>query len=836
MNFADLPIQAALPELKAALQDHPAVVLSAPPGAGKSTGAPLALLDAPWLKNKSILMLEPRRLAARTVATRMAASLGEEVGGTIGYRVRLESRVSARTRIEVVTEGILVRRLQSDPELVGVGLVIFDEFHERALDADLGLALCLEAQGALRPDLKLLIMSATLDVKRIAALLGEAPVVVSQGRAFPVETRHVDPRPNERLEDFVARAVRRVLAEEEGSLLVFLPGEGEIRRVEGKLSDGLPADADLTPLYGALPPEVQDRAIQPTANGRRKIVLSTNIAETSLTIEGIRVVIDGGYKRAARFDPVSGMTRLVTIRVSKAAAEQRKGRAGRLEPGVCYRLWPEAESRALEAFDRPEILEADPAPLALALAQWGVTDPLALAWLDPPPVGAYGLAVDLLKRLEALDESGRITPLGRKMAELPLHPRLAHMVLRGKEDELGGTACDLAALLGERDIVSGGRDVDARLRLDLIARHSSALPGGMFLKRGALERVKTASRDLRRRIGVDKEPTQPEAAGELLALAYPDRIAKRRGGLGRFHMSGGRGAILPESDPLAGADYLAVAEVDGAEREAKIFLAAPIARAEIDRLFAAQIIARDIVEWDSREGAVIARRRTLLGSLALDDKPLPRPDLEAVAEALLEGVREMGLDCLAWSKEALALQGRAALARKFFPDEDWPDFSNSALLSGLKSWLLPHLAGIKGRNDLARLDVATILENELGWEQKRRLDALFPTHLEVPSGSSYALDYASGEEGPVLAVKLQEVFGLTETPTLGQGRVAVTLHLLSPAQRPLAVTRDLKSFWANAYPSVRGEMRGRYPKHPWPDDPLTAPPTRLTKKKMLSGG
>jgi ATP-dependent helicase HrpB len=833
MNFSDLPIQTALPELKAALDNASAVVLSAPPGAGKSTGVPLALLDAPWLEGKSILMLEPRRLAARNVAARMAFTLKEETGGTIGYRVRLESRVSSRTRIEVVTEGILIRRLQSDPDLSGVGLVIFDEFHERALDADLGLALCLEAQAALRPDLKLLVMSATLDIERIAALLGGAPVIKSEGRAFPVEIRHLEPRPNERLEDFAARAVRRALAEESGSLLVFLPGEGEIRRVEAKLADDLPPDADLAPLYGALPPEAQDKAIRPPAQGRRKIVLATNIAETSLTIEGVRVVIDGGYKRAARFDAVSGMTRLATVRVSKAAAEQRKGRAGRLEPGICYRLWPEAESRALEAFDRPEILEADPAPLALALAQWGAADPSTLAWLDPPPSGAYALAIELLKRLEAINEEGRITQLGRKMAELPLHPRLAHMVLRGQEDELGGTACDLAALLGERDIVSGGRDVDARLRLDLIARPSHSLPGGMFLKRGALERVRAAARDLRRRIGVDKEPSQAEAAGELLALAYPDRVAKRRGGLGRFHMSGGRGAILPESDPLAGVDYLAVAEVDGAEREARIFLAAPIARAEIDRLFFAQISTRDVVEWDSREGTVIARRRTLLGSLILDDKPLPKPDPATLALGLLQGVREIGLDALPWSPATRSLQGRTALARKLFPEEDWPDFSDATLIEGLGNWLLPHLAGMKNRADLTRLDLFSILENELDWEKRRRLDAIFPTHLEVPSGSSYALDYLGGEEGPVLAVKLQELFGLTETPTVGNGRAAVTLHLLSPAQRPLAVTRDLKSFWINAYPAVRGEMRGRYPKHPWPDDPLSAVPTRLTKKKFV---
>jgi ATP-dependent helicase HrpB len=674
-------------------------------------------------------------------------------------------------------------------------------------------------------------MSATLDGQRVAHLLGGCPAVRAEGRMHPVETRWLERPPQGRFEDEMASLIRRALALEEGSLLAFLPGEAEIRRVEKLLHErGLPADCEVLPLYGALPPEAQDKALRPMQEGKRKAVLATTIAETSLTIEGVRLVVDGGLKRAARFDPGSGMTRLATVRVSRASAEQRRGRAGRLEPGICWRLWTEPEERSLAAFDAPEIAEADLAPLALDLAEWGVTDPSKLAWLDPPPGGAWAQAVELLRDLEALDGKGRATPLGKRMAALPVHPRLAHMILRADEQGLAGTACDLAALLSERDIVSGGRDCDLRLRLELIENRQSGVAGGLRLHKGALERVRQAARQLRRRVKAADETADPQAAGILAALAYPDRIAQRRGGRGLYRLSGGRGGKLDEADPLAGEEFLAVAELDGAERDARIFLAAPLQKAEIEAMFEGQITQASSIEWDGREGAVLSRRRRLLGALILEDKPLASPDPAQQAAAMAEGVRRLGLAALPWTKAAHSLCDRVRLAARLFPEEGWPDWSDAALLENVQTWLGPWLSGMTRKGDLARLDLLAALEAALDWQKKKRLDKLAPTHLDVPSGSRIALDYGA-EEGPVLAVKLQEVFGLIETPKVMEGRAPVVLHLLSPAQRPLAVTRDLASFWANAYPQVKGEMKGRYPRHPWPDDPLAANPTRRLKPK-----
>lgn len=817
-----LPIDAVLDELASSLADSPACVLEAPPGAGKSTRVPLALFEQPWLQGESILMLEPRRLAARAVASRMSATLGEAVGGTVGYRVRLESKVSKATRVEVVTEGILTRRLQSDPELSGVGLVIFDEFHERSLDADLGLALCLEAQGALRPDLKILVMSATLDGERVAKLLGGAPVVRSEGRMYPVDIRYLDRPLKDRFEDEMARLIRKAMSDEtEGDGLAFLPGEAEIKRV-GERLEGL--RADVLPLYGALPIEAQDRALAPSPPGRRKLVLSTTIAETSLTIEGVRIVIDGGLKRALRFDPASGMARLDTVRVSKASAEQRKGRAGRLGPGVCYRLWPEPEDRALAAFDAPEILEADLAPLALALAEWGVDDPLSLAWLDPPPKAAYQQAVALLQSLEALDDQGRITDQGKKMARLPLHPRLAHMIGRGQEMGEGATACLLAALLGERDILSGGRDADLRLRLDLVGDRRQTPPPGFHLRKGAAQRVRESAKQLRRSAGIEEGGIDSQACGVLAALAYPDRIAQRRGGRGLYRLSGGRGGKLDENDPLAGDDFLAVAHLDGAGADGRIFLAAPLSLSEIEGLFAAELQERAFVEWDGREEAVKARRQRRLGALVLSDKPMQNADPALVQAAMADGLRKLGLQALPWTKETERYLARARFVKKH--REDWPDLSDDALLTALT----PYLAVMTRRGDLAKLDLMAALKALIPWERQKQLDHLLPERIEAPSGNSHAIDYS--EEAPVLALKLQEMFGAEDGPRILDGQIAVTLHLLSPAGRPLAVTQDLKSFWANAYPSVKSEMRGRYPRHPWPDDPLAAPPTARTKKRM----
>jgi ATP-dependent helicase HrpB len=830
---ASLPIGAALPELLAALDRANAAVLEAPPGAGKTTLVPLALLDAPWLERQKIVMLEPRRLAARAAARRMASMLGEEVGATIGFRTRLETRLSARTRVEVITEGILARMLQSDAALEGIGIVIFDEYHERSLDADLGLALTLETRRYLREDLRLLVMSATLDGERVAALI-EAPRVTSAGRSFPVELHHLDRPPPDRLEAGVVAAIRRALDSDEGSVLVFLPGGAEIRRVERLLGDVGPAIV-VAPLYGDLPPAAQDAALAPAAIGKRKIVLATSIAETSLTIEGIRIVIDAGLARGPRFDPSSGMTRLVTGRVSQAAAAQRAGRAGRLEPGIAYRLWPEREQSQLPPYAPPEIREADLAPLLLTLAASGNSDPGALSWLDPPPVAALAQARTLLIELGALDDTGRITSEGQAMAALPLHPRLAHMALRAKARGQGRLAAAIAALLMERDIVRAApraRDADLRLRVELIAERGMArdLPPNLSLDRGGLQRARDAARQIARPLNLNTDESIDAAeTGSVLALAYPDRIAQSRGAIGQFRLASGGGAELPASDALAKEEFLAVAELDGARKTARIFLAAPLTRDAIEEDFADRIVTNDSIAWDAQSEAVLARRRRTLDALVLDDQALRDPPQEQVTAALLTGIRLLGLETLPWSRDAESFRRRVEFLHRTLGDA-WPDFSDTALLATLEDWLAPYLDGITRRAQFSRIDLAAALSAKLDYAQRRALDALAPSHIEVPSGSRIAIDYGAGEV-PVLAVKLQEMFGATSTPALAGGKVPLILHLLSPAGRPLQVTRDLAGFWKNVYPQVRAEMRGRYPKHPWPDDPLTAPPTARAKRR-----
>jgi ATP-dependent helicase HrpB len=824
-----LPIEEILPELKAALASRPAAVLQAPPGAGKTTGVPLALLGEDWLGGKRILVLEPRRLATRAAARRMAALLGEPVGGTVGYRMRLDTKVGPGTRIEVVTEGILARFLQSDPELAGIGAVLFDEFHERSLDADLGLALCLEVQQSLRPDLRLLVMSATLDGERVARLMGEAPVLSSAGRAYPVETRWLEPPPREPVEESVAAAVFRALRESEGDLLVFLPGGREIRRTARLLEQrGLPPGVFVAPLYGDLAQAAQDEAIQPAPPGRRKMVLATSIAETSLTIEGVRVVVDSGLVRVPRFEPRSGMTRLATVRVSQASADQRRGRAGRTAPGVCYRLWSEASHRALPRFGAPEILEADLAPLALELAQWGAGDPAALAWLDSPPPAAYAQARMLLQELGALDGEGRVTRHGQAMARFAAHPRLAHMMLRGNELGHGALAAEIAALLAGRDALRagpGGRDADLRTRLELL--HGSR--GEVAADRAALRQAAEQSRQWRRVLGTAREAGGHGAAGLLVALAYPDRIARRRPGTGgQFVLANGRGAELPETDPLAAAEFLAVAELDGDAARARIFLAAPLTQAELEAEFAGRIETREFVEWDAREEAVAAKRQRRLGALVLGEERLADPPPEAVAAAMLKGIRALGLAALPWSREAESLRARVGFLRRTL-GEDWPDLSDAALLEAVETWLAPYLGGVTRRAHLDRLDLAAALRAQLPWGRQQLLDRLAPTHVVVPSGSRVAIDYGADE--PVLAVRLQEMFGSPATPTVAGGRVPLTLHLLSPAGRPLQVTRDLAGFWDSSYRAVRAEMRGRYPKHFWPENPLEAAPTRRAKPR-----
>ncbi len=837
-----LPIEPVLPRLRELLRGHTGVVLQAPPGAGKTTRVPLALLDEPWLRGKRVLVLEPRRMAARAAAARMASLLGEPVGRTVGYRVRMDSRVGPETRIEVVTEGVLTRLLQSDPALEGVGLVAFDEFHERSLHADLGLALCLQARELLRADLRLLVMSATLDGGPVAELLGRragegpAPVLTSEGRSWPVETRY-RARPVEGwIEPVAARAVVEALEEDHGDVLVFLPGAAEIRRVEERLrEERLPRGAELVPLFGSLPREAQDRAIRPSPPGRRKVVLSTSIAETSLTIEGVRVVIDSGLARVPRFDPRTGMSRLETVTVSRASADQRRGRAGRLGPGVCHRLWTEAEQRHLIPFAPPEILDADLAPLALELAAWGVSDPTDLSWLDIPPAGAFAQARELLSRLGALDPSGAVTLRGRRMAGLPLHPRLAHMVLAGAELGHGTLACELAALLAERDLLrgdSGAPDADLRSRVEALravrgGRGGSV--GGRRVDRGAARRALAEAHHLRRRLGIPAAEADPDATGLLLAFAYPERIAQRRPGPGgRFLLRNGRGAVLTGPQALGEAPYLVAAELDGQGRESRVFLASPLEQAELEAHFAGEIEREVSVAWEPEAQAVRARVRERLGALVLREGPLADPDPEAVADALLAGVARAGLEILPWTREARQLQRRLLFLREL--DESWPDVSDAALAASLDGWLRPFVPGVRRREELQRVDLAEALLAGLSRERRRELNELAPTHLEVPSGSRLTIDYTD-PAAPVLAVRLQEVFGLRETPAIARGRVPLTLHLLSPAQRPVQVTRDLASFWRGAYFEVRRDLRGRYPKHSWPDDPLQATPTRRTRPR-----
>jgi len=831
-----LPIDDVLPELRTALRRGTAAVLQAPPGAGKTTRVPLALLDEPWLAGGRIIVLEPRRLAARAAARHMARLLGEREGGTVGYRIRLDTRVSERTRIEVVTEGVLTRLLQADPALEGVGLVVFDEFHERSLHADLALALCLETRALLRPELRLLVMSATLEGDEVAAMLDGAPIITSQGRQHPVETRYLERPVDGPVEAAVARTVLAALARDAGDVLAFLPGQAEIRRTAARLAGALPAGGSVAvlPLYGDLPAEAQDRAIRPVPPGTRKVVLATSIAETSLTIEGVGIVVDAGLARVPRFSPRTGLTRLETVRVSRAAADQRRGRAGRLGPGVCYRLWTAAEHRTLRPHALPEVLEADLAPLALELAVWGAPDPTALRWLDPPPAAAFSQARELLGRLGALDGAGAITPHGREMAALGLHPRLAHMLLCAGAMGAGATACLLAALLDERDILHGDAgppDADLRLRLEVLraaaAGRCPASIAGFAVDRAAVHRALAQADLLARRAGVSPGTTAVDDAGLLLAFAYPDRLARARAGSpGRFVLRNGRGAALAGPTPLVAAEWIVAADVDDRGRESRIFRAAPIAREEIEAHFAGHIRVEQEVAWDGE--AVRAMRRERLDALVLRETSVADPDPEAVADALLAAILREGLASLPWSREASRLRERLGFLHRLEP-EAWPDVSEAALAASATQWLRPHLYGVRTRAELQRLDLQAILIGLVPPGARRRLDEWAPTHLVVPSGSRIPIDYAD-PDAPVLAVRIQELFGLRETPRIAGGRVPLTLHLLSPAHRPVQVTRDLASFWRDAYFEVRKDLRGRYPKHPWPDDPLTAPPTRRARR------
>lgn len=851
MTFSTaLPIDDALPSLREALAQGTNAVLEAPPGAGKTTRVPLALLDAPWLEGRRIVMLEPRRLAARAAAHFMARTLGETVGATVGYRVRGDTRVSRRTRIEVVTEGVLARLLSADQALEDYGAVIFDEFHERSLHADLGLALTLETQTHLRPALRVLVMSATLDGDLVAALLGNAaqraPVVRSDGRMYPVETLHRPPRADERVDAVAARTVREALERDVGDILVFLPGMGEQRRVADRLAGDplLPAHrAIVHVLHGSLPIAEQDAAIAPAPRGERKVVLATSIAETSLTIEGVRVVIDSGLSRLPRFDARAGLTRLDTIRVSRASADQRRGRAGRVAPGVCYRLWDAAEDHGLVPRTRPEILDADLSSLALELADAGVHEATEVRWMDAPPPGAFAQARDLLSMLGALDAQGRITAHGRQMAALPLAPRLAHLLLGAQRRGLGTLGAELVALLEERDVLRGDGGpppADLRLRVEALRRSgaSDAVSlHGATVDRDAMRRVRELARQLQSDVRASKARATVvrvhgddlDHVGVLLALAFPDRVAQRRAGSEpRFLLRSGAGAAVKRGDALADASFLSIAELDGAPPEYRVARAAPLTRDDIDEDFGDQIQSAPIVEWHEASQSVRARRRVMLGALTLEESALAAPDPALVRQALLQQIRRTGSAALPWSDASNRLRARLLCVHTHLPD--WPDVSTEALDASLDTWLAPHLDGVRKWSALAALDWSELLLGLLPWDRRAALDRLAPTHLDVPSGSRIAIDY-SEPTAPVLPVKLQEVFGWHTTPVICDGRLPLTLHLLSPAQRPVQVTRDLAGFWKSSYFEVRKELRGRYPRHPWPEDPLTAVATRRAKPR-----
>ncbi|MDW7774054.1 MAG: ATP-dependent helicase HrpB [Desulfobulbaceae bacterium] len=849
---AELPIFSIIPQLRDMLREKQAAVLSSPPGSGKTTVVPLVLLEEPWLAGRSILMLEPRRLAAKMAARRMAALLDEPVGRTVGYRVRFDSKVTSATRIEVVTEGILTRRLQNDPGLMDTGLVIFDEFHERSLHADLALALGIDVMKGLRDDLKILIMSATLDVENITGLLEDAGIVRGAGREYPVDIRYVRetvkrsgsfglPENTFSFRQCIEQTKKGIIeaaAREHGDILAFLPGAGEIRKTAEQLAAWAAGEAMVVyPLHGSLPGKMQDKAVLPDPAGRRRLVLATSIAETSLTLEGVRVVVDSGWSRVQRFDPNSGLSHLSTVRVSRASAEQRCGRAGRMEPGICYRLWDGRIDRELKPYSRPEIMDADLSRLVLELAHWGVDDPGRLQWLDLPPSGHYSQAVELLTLLGALDSQGRITSLGKQMAALPVHPRLARMLVAAEQNGGTGKACDLAALLAERDIFrsgegSGPADIEARLQVladfrrakqkNFTRPHADPVSGTA---------VENAARQFRCLLQKGKTANKEVSAGALLACAYPDRIAQLRpSSHDRYVLANGRGARLPEGDHLVNTPYLVAAHLDAGRTEGRIYLAAAITLDEIFITCKDSIQKVEVVSWDSRREEVVMAEQVRLQQLILTSTSLAEVVEDVVRQAMLDGIRQMGIDSLPWTGEARTLQARILLLRGQQSDLPWPDCSDQALLDSAADWFGPYLSGITRRRHLSRLDMTAILKNRLTWKQQQQLDELAPTHIRVPSGSGKRLQY-SGDGPPVLAVRLQELFGLEDTPGICGGRMKVMLHLLSPAGRPIQITRDLQGFWSTTYPEIKKELQGRYPRHHWPDNPQAAIPTAGVKPR-----
>lgn len=830
----DFPIQQIIPDVKRVLNEQTLLILQAPPGAGKSTILPLQLLDENWLDKRKIIMLEPRRLAARAVATRMASLLDEPVGKTVGYRIRFENKISAQTRIEIVTEGILTRMLQNDTALEGVGLVIFDEFHERSLQADLALALCHQMQQILRSDLRLLIMSATLDGEKLAALLNHAPILTSEGRQFPVTYQYIATDDKMPLHLSMARTIRKALQEQTGDILAFLPGAGEIQRTQQTLEQD-EMNALVFPLYGDLSQQKQQEALLPDASGRRKIVLATSIAETSLTIEGIKTVIDSGYARVPRFDPRSGLTKLETVRITKDAADQRAGRAGRLSAGTCYRLWSEGAHIHLSPSRKPEIMEADLAPLMLELSQWGIKNIEELSWLTMPPSGAQTQAKELLHALDALKDN-HITARGKKMLQLPTHPRLAHMLMEAIEfqkNKKGSSyialACDLAALLEERDPLPKEAGTDLSLRIELLRKYRSG--ERVNAERSVLDRIERLSLSWRKLLNTEADNQMPNAfhTGKLIAAAYPERIAKRidRNGL-RYRLGNGRIARLAEHDPLTSEEWIAIAQLDGGTTEGKIFLAAPFDSSDL----AALAVEKEIITWDKEKKMITGSIQKQVGNLILESKPLHRIDESKRMEVLCKMVREEGLRVLNWSDTQEEWQARVMSLRSWRPQEHWPDVSDKNLLDTLEEWLSPYLLNVYKLSELQKLDLQQMLHSILPWELSQKLDALAPSKMQVPTGSMIKLSYTKDGSKVEMAVRLQEVFGLTDTPAVNEGRNKVVMHLLSPGYKPVQITQDLKSFWNKTYFEVRKDLLSRYPRHHWPDNPLTAEAVRGPKKRQ----
>ena len=824
-DLPHLPIHVVLPDLQESLSTHRSVVLAAEPGSGKTTIVPLALVNEPWLAGKKIIILEPRRLAARMAAKRMSELAGDKVGGLVGYRIRFDRKISSETHIEVVTEGLFTRMIQNDPDLSGIGLVVFDEYHVRSLESDLALALCLDVLE-LRDDLKIMIMSATMDTSRVSQLLGGAPVISGQGRCFPVTVTYL-PRPSS---DFLiqrtVKAIHLALTEHDGDILVFLPGAGEIKAVQNQIA----GDILCLPLYGNLPQKKQDQVFAPA--DKRRLILATPIAETSLTIEGVSVVIDSGLMKVPRFSPSSGLTTLHTVSISKASADQRAGRAGRLGPGICYRLWTMGEHHSKADFLSPEIVSADLAPLLLEILQWGMTDPGELTWLDPPRSGPVNKARELLAQLGAVDEKGALTDIGRQIGSLPLHPRLALMLLRGRKQGNGPLACRLAALLQNRDPFCGSnveRSVDIEDRLELL-RLFEQEGAAMVRARGAdpslCRRILQEANQYQRLLGVDGLAHDFHKSGNLLALAYPDRIAQKKTGSSQHLLSSGRGVILPVGDHLHQADFLVAAHVDGGKKQGRIFLGTALSLEEIISDHGYLLTREERVVW--KNNRVEAVSILLLGSLELAIEPLPTVDPCTIRHCLLEGIKQNGIDCLGWQKKSLELQARIQCAHVWDPDR-WPDVSETSLLHDL-SWLEPYLDSITTLKQLKKLDVYPILLSLLSWQDQQKLDRLVPTHLQVPSGSKIRLLYQLGDP-PVLAVRLQEMFGASTTPTVFGGKIPVLVHLLSPAGRAIQVTQDLTGFWLRTYGEVKKELKGRYPKHFWPDDPLAAKATNRVRAR-----